>query len=1369
MKQKTRNLVIALAAALLLAAPAYAYDPPAGGDNLLSLYSPVFLSGYLSASSSESPMADLLNPAASGLLQRTTLDASYTALLGLEGETGWGSAVNIGIAVPKPYGVWTGYVGFISSPFASMPLGSVVTGRLGFAKDLYPNLLIGSAVDFSVGSNEDLAWGLAADLGVQGLSGDVGFLKDFRWGFALRNLGMAFKSPGVVGISGSTGATGYDSPFTPAIGVSADLVRLEKAGINLASSVDLWFPTFQNVIFAIGFQADLRDKAYLRFGWDINMAETLEGVGQSLLPSFGIGASFAVDTVAAEGEGKPWDRSEVRPSLAAQKLYDGVWAVGAGVNMPLGVVDRTPPAITLAFPESPFDAYYFSPNNDGTLDELLMPITITDQRYVQGFELKIFNEAGELVRSIANKETRPDTENLSGFFKRLTYVKKGVPVPAELVWNGLAGSGDVVPDGKYFVVLEAVDDNGNSGTTERYAAMVDTTPPTVKSTGPAGADASIFSPDGDGNKDNYPVANDTSKEDLWKADVSDAAGTVIRGWEFKDAAAGQVIWDGKTDTGQVAPDGVYAYHVASTDRAGNVGMARVENIIVNTQQPPVAIAIDLAAFSPNGDGVKDTLTLNPNVPVRAGLSAWTLSVVDAAGAERWTTTGTGPDSLLPKYAFDGKAASGSILPEGEYRTRLVASYVNGHNPTVWSPSFSIDLTPPAATASVDRQAFNPLGDVRAQAVITQSGSAEDRWTGAIQNVTGKAVKTWNFIGQPDPQLKWDGSDDAGKTVEDGRYVYRLSATDRAGNAVSVSTIAVLVDTEKKAVRLSLDKRAFSPNGDGILDSLSISPEVQSAARVSAWTLSIANASGQPVRSFSGTAAPAARVTWDGKSDAGTRAPDGTYLALLEVRYATDEVETARSVDIILDTTPPAIRVTAADVLFSPNGDGRKDSVIVKQASDPGDTWIGTMYNSVNSGIREWSWRDKAADFEWDGTDANGNTAPDGVYRYVVRSEDAAGNKTEKTVAGIAVDNRVVQAFVTAGAAGFSPNGDGNYDVQTVSVILGLKDGVDTWRLAMVDTAGKPRKTWSGKGSSSIPAKQVWDGKGDDGSITQGEYSAQLTVDYLKGDRVEAKSAVFTLDSEGPRVSLTVGPRYFSPDNDGVDDELKIALGVADLSPIDSWRFEIFEVAVQEGAGARKERLFFTWNGRGKPSERLAWDGRSQKGELVEAATDYPYRLTIVDAWGNQTVSDGVISVDVLVLREGDRLKIKVPSIVFRANFADFKDLTPEVLARNEEVLKRIAYILNRFKEYKIRVEGHANSISKMTGASQAAIDKEESGELIPLSTSRADAVMRKLIEFGVDPKRLSVRGLGSSEPVVSFTDAENRWKNRRVEFILIKE
>jgi flagellar hook assembly protein FlgD len=954
---------------------------------------------------------------------------------------------------------------------------------------------------------------------------------------------------------------------------------------------------------------------------------------------------------------------------------------------------------------------------------------------------------------------------------RLSYVKKGVDVPKELVWNGLTDAGALAPDGAYAIVVEAVDDNGNVAVTDRWAVIIDTVHPSIKASGPSGAsDALIFSPDGDGNKDSFAVTQSGSVEDLWKADVLDAAGGVVRTWKTPSAAPASLVWDGKNESGQVVPDGVYAYRVSATDRAGNSGSTRIENIIVNTQQPPVGISIDQAAFSPNGDGVKDILTLSPNVPVRVGMASWTLSVLDAAGTERWSVSGGGAESLAARYQFAGKNASGQVLPEGTYRTRLSVAYVNGHRPVAFSPNFIIDTTAPKASVAVDRTAFNPLGDANTAIVITQSGSEEDRWVGEIRNPAGVAVKTWTFIGVPEPTVSWDGSDAAGKVVADGSYAYSLASTDKAGNSGSAQGPAVVVDTQNKAVRLSLDKRAFSPNGDGVLDVVTLLPESQSATVIQSWTLAVLDAGEAKVKGFSGSGALPARLAWDGKRDDGARAPDGLYHASLEVRYVTAEVETAKSVELALDTTPPSIEVAAEDTLFSPNTDGRKDVVRFTQRSAPGDTWEGRIVDASGRVFRSWTWKDRASDFTWDGSDAEGNKVDDGAYRYVVRSEDPAGNKAERSVERIVVDTRQTQVFVTASAAGFSPNGDGAFDDLSLGLVVRLADGIESWKLALLDESGAASRVFSGSGSTPIPAKQAWDGKSADGAVKQGTYTAVFTVDYLKGDRAEARSAPFSLDTEGPKVALSTTPRYFSPDNDGVDDELRISLAVADSSDVDSWRFEIIEVAVSESATAKRaERPFFTWSGRGKPAERLVWDGRSQKGELVEAATDYPYRFTIVDALGNSTVVEGAIAVDVLVIRDGDRLKIKVPSIVFRANFADFVDLPQENLDRNAAVLKRIAEILNRFKDYKIRVEGHANSIAKMTGANQTVVDREEKSELLPLSESRANLVMQKLIEYGVDPKRLSVRGLGSSEPVVAFTDAENRWKNRRVEFILIKE
>ena len=65
-------------------------------------------------------------------------------------------------------------------------------------------------------------------------------------------------------------------------------------------------------------------------------------------------------------------------------------------------------------------------------------------------------------------------------------------------------------------------------------------------------------------------------------------------------------------------------------------------------------------------------------------------------------------------------------------------------------------------------------------------------------------------------------------------------------------------------------------------------------------------------------------------------------------------------------------------------------------------------------------------------------------------------------------------------------------------------------------------------------------------------------------------------------------------------------------------------------------------------------------------------------------------------------------------------------------------------------------------------EREEKEDLIPLSAARADAVRRFLIEKGVARGRLSSVGIGGTKPIAAISDRDNWWKNRRVEFILIK-
>ena len=93
-------MLLALIAASL--APAWAeYDPPSGTGAFYDLASPEYLMEGPSAASSSSPYADALNPAASGFSQRPVLDLSYIGLAGFGGESGFGSALNLGASIPS--------------------------------------------------------------------------------------------------------------------------------------------------------------------------------------------------------------------------------------------------------------------------------------------------------------------------------------------------------------------------------------------------------------------------------------------------------------------------------------------------------------------------------------------------------------------------------------------------------------------------------------------------------------------------------------------------------------------------------------------------------------------------------------------------------------------------------------------------------------------------------------------------------------------------------------------------------------------------------------------------------------------------------------------------------------------------------------------------------------------------------------------------------------------------------------------------------------------------------------------------------------------------------------------------------------------
>ncbi len=1143
----------------------------------------------------------------------------------------------------------------------------------------------------------------------------------------------------------------FPSPFTPAIGAAFTAFESDDMRVGLLG--DLSFPAVQNVRVLIGGNATYRDFLTLETAFRLDFKEMFDDdvPMRTPVPSFGIALSFKTDLKQQDGiiAEQGWNSSEVRARAAAAPLQNNVWGFGVGATAFLGVIDTNPPAMNVSYP----DMRYLSPNHDGRSDDLTVPISITDERYVKGYRFVIQDESGNVIREIRNKDERPENEGFKNIMDRLTAVKSGISIPEVIRWDGTTDGGQAADDGSYSFFLESWDDNGNISRTQAKRLEIDTAPPEVTVRVRNEADL-IFSPNNDGNKDTLPLEQTGSAEDLWKGEIVDSAGRTVRTFSWRDGTPLDVSWDGKNDQGVLVPDGVYAYRMMSTDRAENGVATGIDNIIIDTEPTPIKLAIDTSWFSPNADGRQDTVEFSLGIPVREGIDRWTLTVSDARGRAVRTYSGSGNPAKV--VAFDGKDDRGAVLPEGAYRGGLQVVYRNGNNPKEESPSFTLDITAPVASITSTDSIFSPNGDGNKDSIVFyQETSMEDGWTGEIRDDRQNAVRTFTWRQAVEGQLVWDGRGQDGRIMQDGPYSYRLFTHDRAGNRGESKPVVFRLNTEETPVLISAEYTAFSPNGDGTKDRINLLPQLKVGQGIASWELRIQDSGSQTVRTITGRGAPGTSFTWDGMIGPGRRAPDGTYRADLTVTYENGNQPRATSAPFVLDTALPEATVSATYTLFSPDGDGKKDNITFAVSTSTEALWEGRILNAKNEPVRTVYWKDTVRSHAWDGTDEAGNRVADGTYRFVLSSRDEAGNLTEKSVEGIVVDTRPTRLFATVDKKGFSPNSDGFADDIAFALYVNLPDGIEGWQLQILHEDGTAVKRFSGPGSS-IPKEIRWDGKEERGSVREGSFTGVFTVTYAKGNQPEARTTPFLLDVTAPEVNVGLQPKPFSPDNDGVDDEIYFSMNVKDRSDIRDWN-----LIIRDPVG----NFFNEFYGTGAPGETIIWDGRSSDGELVQAAEDYPFEIKVTDSLGNSVTRKGVIPVDVLVIRDGDRLKIRISSITFAPNSPEFVTNDPEQSAKNLRILRRLAEILNKYDRYRIRIEGHA---VRIYWDQPARGEREEREELQPLSEARANTVRKALTDLGVDGSRIQVLGMGGKEPVVPHGDLENRWKNRRVEFILIR-
>jgi len=136
-----------------------------------------------------------------------------------------------------------------------------------------------------------------------------------------------------------------------------------------------------------------------------------------------------------------------------------------------------------------------------------------------------------------------------------------------------------------------------------------------------------------------------------------------------------------------------------------------------------------------------------------------------------------------------------------------------------------------------------------------------------------------------------------------------------------------------------------------------------------------------------------------------------------------------------------------------------------------------------------------------------------------------------------------------------------------------------------------------------------------------------------------------------------------------------------------------------------------------------------------------------------------IMLDQLKALDAEQMRIEVSSGQINLHLPEailFETGQSDLLADANELLEKIAPILAQ-TEFPVSVEGHTDDVP---------IRSTQFPSNWELSSARATVVIRKLIDTGIDFKRLKAIGLADTQPIADNQTEQGRQKNRRVNIII---
>ena len=197
---------------------------------------------------------------------------------------------------------------------------------------------------------------------------------------------------------------------------------------------------------------------------------------------------------------------------------------------------------------------------------------------------------------------------------------------------------------------------------------------------------------------------------------------------------------------------------------------------------------------------------------------------------------------------------------------------------------------------------------------------------------------------------------------------------------------------------------------------------------------------------------------------------------------------------------------------------------------------------------------------------------------------------------------------------------------------------------------------------------------------------------------------------------------------------------------------IWYAEIKDGSGVVVRRMI--WSG---SLQNYEWDGKDEHGVLVPQGL-YSYHLTSEDRVKNKS------TFELRPIRVDTEPSLPSLFVYFKPYSTDFRSIDPKRVTASLQAIETVVDILKRFVAYSLIIEGHA---ARVLWYDKNKYLIEEREVLIPLSEQRAGVIKEELVARGISKNRIEIKGFGGFYPAILHNDLENRWMNRRVEFVLI--